>query len=749
MASVEQQQLGDLFPRSVFEIPSYQRGYSWTETQVRDLLEDIEYSFQERSSGAGDSEFVHYFGTVVLQNKGVEKGQTETFSSYNVIDGQQRITTVSVLMGCLYEELQNIAQRDMNEDHQVPPDRLAQDCRDDFICKHGTIRLSLDSINNETFENLVVHNDSTNTVPGENIAQRRLIEAKETIRKWLDEKKEGYREDNLDADEYYHFLKELGRTIRNSLEVTTYVIEDETEAGRLFEVVNDRGKDLTTLDRIKSYLVYCSSRHDDSDLSNKVYRKMGEVIRNITEHGGSDEDLEVFVNNHWMVFTGEVNRFRGKEYNEIHRRIKYLEKHAQRNLSQDSMRAWIEAYLASITACSEAYAKIENPNLIRGDIEYAQSIKSSLDAINQMPVSTNFYPILMASLCRFGISEEFDLITNLCEKFSFRVYNVADRRADAAGNPLRRNAYWIEWAGKNEQASEVFSGEETPIWYDNIDEALSEACKMFETQMGKHCTDSYFRDCLTRDDIFDGATENDGWTGVRNREAVRYLLYKYEKHLRKEGVHSTITQIPSFSQWKQEGITIEHIYPQTPEDDNDEGLDGVVHSLGNLILLGPKDNSGAGNLSYHEKYESIYTGSDMRMIEELPTPDEGWGVEQIRERRDKIVKFALEEWGNLSSAYVHVSSVPDNMDQDDIAQVAHDIRLDCSTRKHFRVPSVRFSQHGVNGEDGWEIVNSCPNCDGTLVKLKSTNEWNAECDGCGARLPDPVFKFRKSDYIIT
>lgn len=745
MAVVEHQKLGDMFPRSVFEIPKYQRGYSWTEREVNDLLEDIDYAYQERNNGTGD--FTHYFGTIVLHDTGVVQGETDDFDKYHVIDGQQRVSTISIIVSTLIDEINQVKKFSLDSDHSVEPDRLAQDNRDDFISQHGTIRVRLDSINNETFERLVVYDDPIEEAPDDNLAQRRLIEAKQAVEDWFDEKRSGFSGEKLDSDGYYRYLMELGRTIRNALEVTTYIIEDETEAGRLFEVVNDRGRDLTTLDKIKSYLVYCSARQDDNQLANKVYRKVGEVIRNITKFGGTDDDLETFVNNHWIVFTGEINRFRGNpQYTEIHRRIKHLEKHAERNQRKSDIREWINAYLESLTACSEAFAVIDNPQTLNTENEVEEDIKSKLDAISQLPVSGNFYPLLMAAYSKYGLGQEFHNIVNLCEIFSFRVYNVGGRRTDAAGNPLRRHAYWIEWADKEEQAKSVFSGEEVPIHYNDEAEVVQETCRMLENQIGKHCPDTFFIKCLLRTDIFDGADENDGWTGVRNKSAISYLLYKYEKHMRKQGSKSNISQIPPFSKWRSEGITIEHVHPQNPEEGNSE-IEGVVDSIGNLVLLGPEDNSGAGNSGYEEKYEEVYSKSSMEIVSELPHPDEGWSESQIRQRTMKITRFALNEWDRLSTAHIHVGDAPTDLDVTELAEVAHEVRTDYSSRHQFRVPSVKFQHEGVSGDEGWEIVNSCPKCDSTLVDLKSTDGWDAVCGGCGTVLDVPVYKFKNGDFV--
>lgn len=743
MTDVELTKLGDLYPKSVFRIPRYQRGYSWTKKQITDLVEDLEYTLEQRNT-EGKHDFTHYFGTVVLQDTGVVEGKTRNFESYDIIDGQQRLTTVSIFVSCLNEQLEAISP-DSIDDESVPPVEIADENRDEFIVQHGTERITLDSLNDSTFQKIVIQGDPLNNVAVQNLVQRRLKNAKSEVTDWL----ERHREDSSDDQEYYEFLRDLGKVIKNGFELTTYVIDDETEAGRLFEVVNDRGKDLTTLDKIKSYLVYCAARHDDIELSKEVYRKVGEVIRNITEKGGSDNDIEVFVGHHWKLFSGELNRFRqsNTEYVDIHRRIKHLRKHASIEQNQEAVRLWINTYLESLTTCSEIYKKIEHPHLLQedDDSELASKIVADMEGLNELPVAGNFYPLLMAVYRRFGVGSELATVVNLCEKLSFRVYNIANRRTDAAKVSLSRHAYWIEWAARREEAEAVFSDRQNSLKFDDSAEAVQETCKMIESEIGDHCPDTYFVRCLLRNDIIEGSDANDGWTGVRNNNSIKYLLYRYEKHLRVSGSQSSLSQIPSYTQWKQEGISLEHIYPQNPEQQS-ESLSEVCNSLGNLALLGPEDNSGAGNADYQYKHTNIYSKSSMKMLESLPDPSTGWDVDSINQRGRDIVEFALNEWGALSKAHIHVSSAPKDIDETKLTEVAHDVRSDYKQRYGFSIPSVHIQSTTANGDGSWNIIHSCPTCDSTLVELHSVDGWDASCAGCGEELDRPVYKVNVDSY---
>ena len=104
--------LASLFKEGFFRIPSYQRRYSWDERQHKDLFNDLLEAFKTKT--------VHFLGTLSLQLI-----ETKGFSStYNIIDGQQRFTTLMILYSELAKKI-NIpeykAQLKKNEVYFLEP----------------------------------------------------------------------------------------------------------------------------------------------------------------------------------------------------------------------------------------------------------------------------------------------------------------------------------------------------------------------------------------------------------------------------------------------------------------------------------------------------------------------------------------------------------------------------------------------------------------------------------------------------
>ena len=83
----------------IFTIPEYQRGYSWTKEQLDDLLNDL-----------SDVEFIkeHYAGTITLIKSGQENLGIQELTKYDIVDGQQRLTTFHLLLMTIYHRISEI-----------------------------------------------------------------------------------------------------------------------------------------------------------------------------------------------------------------------------------------------------------------------------------------------------------------------------------------------------------------------------------------------------------------------------------------------------------------------------------------------------------------------------------------------------------------------------------------------------------------------------------------------------------------
>ena len=93
--------ISDILNKSVFDIPRNQRRYVWKKPHWQDLYEDIVFSITETKP--------HFVGSIVLEGEGKKDG----LSYYTIIDGQQRLTTITIVLLAI---MKHFHENDMTDD---------------------------------------------------------------------------------------------------------------------------------------------------------------------------------------------------------------------------------------------------------------------------------------------------------------------------------------------------------------------------------------------------------------------------------------------------------------------------------------------------------------------------------------------------------------------------------------------------------------------------------------------------------
>ena len=287
--------LDDLFRKRLFRVPDYQRGYSWEEQQVEEFLEDLELLGPKR---------YHYTGTVVLHEwkSGPGPMMDEDGNSYvsaEIVDGQQRLTTIVLLLDGISRSLSGFSARAKG---------LSQGIRKNFIATRGIsaqplYKLSLNQDLDHYFKASVLA-DQLGVEGPQITSERRLAAAKERIAAYLST--------HLDAEGEAgdRWLETLYTKIATQLRFTVYEVEDDAEVGVIFEVMNDRGKPLTDLEKVKNFLLHSSIAIDiDNELAKAVNGAWAEILRQLMAAGlvsGADEDR--LLRAHWLTHYNPQSR---------------------------------------------------------------------------------------------------------------------------------------------------------------------------------------------------------------------------------------------------------------------------------------------------------------------------------------------------------------------------------------------------------------------------------------------------------
>lgn len=230
-----------------YRIPRFQRDYSWTLTEWEDLWLDIMDTLGE----GGDT--AHYMGYLVLQS-----GDDKTFS---VIDGQQRLTTMSLLVLAVLKNVQTLIDND--DDPEANKKRLEQ-IRQTYIGYLDPVtlipatKLTLNRNNDNYYQSYLV--------PLGHLPQRGFRASEHQLRKafeWF-EKKIAERLKTQVGDKGKH-LAQLIEDISDRLFFTIITVTDELNAYKVFETLNARGVRLSSTDLLKNYLFSVLDRGGETE----------------------------------------------------------------------------------------------------------------------------------------------------------------------------------------------------------------------------------------------------------------------------------------------------------------------------------------------------------------------------------------------------------------------------------------------------------------------------------------------------
>jgi uncharacterized protein with ParB-like and HNH nuclease domain len=254
-----------------YTVPPYQRDYSWKKDQWEDLWNDI---LAIRETGN-----VHYMGSIVLQNMGDKK--------YHVIDGQQRFSTLTIIVLAVINKLnslidQEIEVKDNKERVSLISKKYIGD-KDPASLTYSS-KLQLNENNNSFFQsNLLVFRPPTNVNTLQD-SDKQIWNAynyfTEQVNELFATEKEGEIVTNF-----------LNKEIAERLMFIQIIVEDELSAYTVFETLNSRGVSLTVTDLLKNYLFSISSKVDLSHIKIK-WKKIVDII-------GLD-NFPTFLRHYWI-----------------------------------------------------------------------------------------------------------------------------------------------------------------------------------------------------------------------------------------------------------------------------------------------------------------------------------------------------------------------------------------------------------------------------------------------------------------
>ena len=243
-----------ILKKGQFIVPEYQREYDWTEENLYEFIQDINENVEEN----------YFIGHMVCEGK-------YNSNKFNLIDGQQRITTITIMLSVIrdifYEKKLNDLANGLHENFIFSKDK---DYKEYVILE-----------NRMPYPILQYYVQSKpdkkdRTIEAVKSGEKKIIKAyNKFYREWKD----------LSEDE----LKKLRDKILN-LEIIFVAVDDEVDAFTIFETLNAKGKDLTPLDLIKNQVFKNYNRQTHIDEPNDSWKK---IIEN-----SKDKNIK-FLNYFW------------------------------------------------------------------------------------------------------------------------------------------------------------------------------------------------------------------------------------------------------------------------------------------------------------------------------------------------------------------------------------------------------------------------------------------------------------------
>lgn len=228
----------------IYRVPAYQRDYSWREESWEDLWLDI-LALRAREEGR------HYMGAVVFQSRGEHE--------FLIIDGQQRLATLSLIAICVIKKLRDLVERKIDPDNNLERMEILRRTylgdKDPKSLLYSS-KLFLNANNDGFYQHYILQLREPPNPHRPSDTEKLLYQAFQ----YCDKRLSALPDVVASGEALAEFLTE---TVARRLLFIRILVEDELSAFTVFETLNARGVDLTATDLLKNYLFsLIPSEHD-------------------------------------------------------------------------------------------------------------------------------------------------------------------------------------------------------------------------------------------------------------------------------------------------------------------------------------------------------------------------------------------------------------------------------------------------------------------------------------------------------
>jgi uncharacterized protein with ParB-like and HNH nuclease domain len=555
-------------------VPRFQREYSWTIDELTELWKDILINLSYKDE-AGFSVSEYFIGSLVLIG-----GHTST--KYEIVDGQQRLTSITILLSALVQTY-----------YEINEERLAKGCYT-YVEGNDSDYTEFFRLENERsseyIKRAIQHKDKAKIQPNSS-EEKSLAFAYDFFRKKLKEKyliNEINQFLGLSLENNHEVHKKYLNAIREQvlqLKTIYITVSEKDEAYNIFETLNAKGLDLSIVDLIKNQIFKVLKDQHPTDYAKDQWSRLS-LNLNERRH---QTDLNTFFRHFWISKYEHITE--SKIYKSFTKQIAREDKVIMKN------------FLDQLVEESKSYKIISSPQVDDWRHQEEKSLFESLYALSLFRVISP-RPLLLALLK--NRSEGKVSLTYLkksltaIEHFHFTFTTICSSSASGLENKYSSFARKLRLAKNREKSHEI------------IDE-LIEYLQKKKPNIDKFITS--FDSKLRYSDEY-----------TKEKKIIQYLFKKVERYYRATHELDVLN------------ISIEHILPQISRE-------SISHSVGNLLPLSQELNSECGDKALEDKIP-YYERSNFKTVEKFLERYRGctnWDEDKIIERTKDLADLAYHD----------------------------------------------------------------------------------------------------------
>lgn len=634
-----------IFTDRILRIPSYQRGYSWANDseikerkdlvkikgQLMDLWNDIQNIPNDKW---------HYTGLLTLAEHTSPdyKDWLPRKAQYSIVDGQQRITSILILITVLvrYSEQLEYEFGDRDGDTEFHYLYISKGTRKAYIFGYDQ-----DNPSDKYFRKHILNLDEIEGDSKESIYTENLLKARNFFEKVVG----FYLEDASNKVDALQFLFDK---VTTQLRLNEYILPAELDEYVVFETMNNRGKPLSQLEKLKNRLMYLIDKmslslDDTNDLIKSVNTAWTTIYQSLGAEKGTPLDDDDFIKAHWIMYFGQYDRSESNVYAQ-HLFNNYFTiecVYANKLQALD-----IHKYVKSLQKSSVYWNQIHHPKYFEDNDE---KVRIKILGLHRVGFRAAFKPLVLAILHNTDKLNLPDICTHL-EKFAFKVFHAADRQSNTGDSKLYR------------LSASVYRGE--------IDSQT--ICDSIDTYTQEYYSFTKFKNLIEY--LVEEKKGFYKWSGLK------YIFFEYDQFLRAKNKVSAVSSQLVWQDFKNRD-SIEHIYPQSAfqslevfcnGDDSPERISvydelqlnwhefsifteverkRLCNSLGNLLAITHSDNSSMQNDPFKHKVDQSEKGVQYRnrgyrydsLSAQIVANESTWSPDHVKNRGLKILDFILSK----------------------------------------------------------------------------------------------------------